>query len=436
MKKQIIMIMAIFLFFAGELLSQTDEEIFQEFKFNFSPPGARAAAMGKAFIGLADDTTAAETNPAGLTTLVSPELSFEYKATDTVIKRFASENSLIDKIPTDFGGKTNFPSFISFFYPFKNIHISLFRHEYLNLKDEFNFERRIVKDFYYFPLSSTMNFKGANYGVAIAAKSGNLSIGLSFKLSTLKAEAETFREYFFYSWTPYGYAKGNKTIIDDTDKDYSFAAGLLYKFNEKISLGAVYSRSPKFKIKEDFGFVLTNDRFVSFGYNSETQRFPTEIFINVPDKFGVGISYHPNESFTFLTDIVRIQYSQLVDNFKIIFEGKDYIKPEDYEIKNATEIHMGAEYVSFIYNYPIALRGGLFTSPDNKIRFINPNIPIAEAQEQSFLEDLYWNSGERITEIGFTLGGGIVLQNRFQLDAAFSHSKSINEFTLSTVVKF
>lgn len=91
---------------------QTDEEIFQEFKFNFSPPGARAAAMGKAFIGLADDTTAAETNPAGLTTLLTPEFSVEYKGTNTIIKRFATVNSLINKIPSDFGDKTNSISFM------------------------------------------------------------------------------------------------------------------------------------------------------------------------------------------------------------------------------------------------------------------------------------------------------------------------------------
>jgi hypothetical protein len=37
--------------------------------FRFNNPGARANAMGGAFIGLADDATAAYTNPAGLTIL-------------------------------------------------------------------------------------------------------------------------------------------------------------------------------------------------------------------------------------------------------------------------------------------------------------------------------------------------------------------------------
>lgn len=329
------------------------------------------------------------------------------------------------------------PFLLCYFYPFSNIHLSFFRHQFLYLKDEFNFEPRRFQNWLYFPVSASMDFRGANYGIALAAKSGNLSLGLSFKFSTLKAKAQTFREYFNLSYTSNGWAKGNKTIIDDSDNDYSFTAGLLYKLkSEKISIGAVYTRSPKFKIKEDFGDVLINDQFVSFGYKGERQRFPTDIFINIPDKFGLGIAIHPRESFTFLADVVNIKYGQLVENFKIIFGDKEYIKPEDYQINNATEIHMGGEYVSFISNNPVAIRAGIFTSPDNKIKFVNPNIPIADAREQALLEDLYWNSGERKTEIGFTFGGGIVLKNKLQLDAAYSHSESVKEFTLSTVVKF
>src|SRR5262245_12280104 len=44
-------------------------------QFTFAPPGARSLAMGAAFIGLADDATASESNPAGLTILTKPELS-------------------------------------------------------------------------------------------------------------------------------------------------------------------------------------------------------------------------------------------------------------------------------------------------------------------------------------------------------------------------
>ncbi len=50
------------------------------FNFRFNTPGARANAMGGAFIGMADDASAAYSNPAGLTILPKPEVSVEYKS--------------------------------------------------------------------------------------------------------------------------------------------------------------------------------------------------------------------------------------------------------------------------------------------------------------------------------------------------------------------
>jgi hypothetical protein len=46
-------------------------------QFDFLNPGARSLAMGSAFSGLADDASAAFTNPAGLLQLTRPEVSAE-----------------------------------------------------------------------------------------------------------------------------------------------------------------------------------------------------------------------------------------------------------------------------------------------------------------------------------------------------------------------
>jgi hypothetical protein len=45
--------------------------------FDFLNPGARSLALGGAFTGLADEATAAFTNPAGLVQLSRPEVSLE-----------------------------------------------------------------------------------------------------------------------------------------------------------------------------------------------------------------------------------------------------------------------------------------------------------------------------------------------------------------------
>src|SRR5256885_9004044 len=55
----------------------TDIESLAGLQFNFGNPGARSLGMGGAFLGLADDASAAEANPAGLTILRKPEISIE-----------------------------------------------------------------------------------------------------------------------------------------------------------------------------------------------------------------------------------------------------------------------------------------------------------------------------------------------------------------------
>src|SRR5438034_9398693 len=55
----------------------TDIESLSGLQFNFGNPGARSLGMGGAFLGRADDASAAEANPAGLTILRKPEISVE-----------------------------------------------------------------------------------------------------------------------------------------------------------------------------------------------------------------------------------------------------------------------------------------------------------------------------------------------------------------------
>src|SRR4029453_19508395 len=66
--------------FAAPLAAQnTDIEAVSGLQFNFGNPGARSLAMGGAFLGRADDASAAEANPAGLTILRKPEVSVELR---------------------------------------------------------------------------------------------------------------------------------------------------------------------------------------------------------------------------------------------------------------------------------------------------------------------------------------------------------------------
>ena len=121
----------------------TDEEGSAALQFNLSPPGARSLGMGGAFIGLADDATAAASNPAGLLQLAAPEVSVEFRSSyyDTPYvdggsystNPFSTAGLNVSRDSERVGGV----SFLSFVYPRENWALAVYRQEALNFKTSF-----------------------------------------------------------------------------------------------------------------------------------------------------------------------------------------------------------------------------------------------------------------------------------------------------------
>src|SRR5262249_55080708 len=130
---------------AGEsrVHAQSNAEINSGIQFNFSSPGARSLSLGGAFLGLADDATAAYTNPAGLTNLTRPELSaegrrFEYKSSFISAGNAGGEPSgrgqdkFSEPIFAEPHTTTNSFSFGSIVYPVWRLSLAVYWHELAN----------------------------------------------------------------------------------------------------------------------------------------------------------------------------------------------------------------------------------------------------------------------------------------------------------------
>jgi len=128
------------LFLVPSASAQNLNDINAGIQFDFSLPGARSLAMGGAFVALADDATAAYSNPAGLVVLNRPEFSLEGRGwgfqnfTADVGHVFGAPSNigvdtvagLIDRgFDTDAAGL----SFLSFVYPSERWSLGVFRHE-------------------------------------------------------------------------------------------------------------------------------------------------------------------------------------------------------------------------------------------------------------------------------------------------------------------
>ena len=144
--------------------------------FRFNNPGARANAMGGAFIGLADDATAAYTNPAGLTVMTEAEFSIEYKIGE-ITTHF---QDLVKK--QEFDDTVSGLSFLSFVYPAENATIALFRHQLLNTESNFTWLDSVAE-----PQKLKVSLDAVTLGVGAGFKlSDTFSFGLSIGMAQLE----------------------------------------------------------------------------------------------------------------------------------------------------------------------------------------------------------------------------------------------------------
>src|SRR5215212_11961055 len=113
----------------------TDIESLSGLQFNFGNPGARSLGMGGAFLGLADDASAAEANPAGLTILRKPEVSIELRNYEEQ-QIFSTSGTFPDVVRTPFTHYSNRVnvSFASAVFPVKKFTFGAYYHEPLNNK--------------------------------------------------------------------------------------------------------------------------------------------------------------------------------------------------------------------------------------------------------------------------------------------------------------
>ncbi len=407
---------------------QTNTENFAQFSFNFNNPGARASGIGGAFVSIADDATASEANPAGLTVLLRPELSVELKAikfktnvnnfshtgTDTLytINERTFENSLFS------------PSFASFVYPMRRITLAVFRHELVNFESSFftrgAYTAPLTDGTFFFPVQSKMDLMITNYGGAFAYKFNEMfSIGVSGGVSLIDMES-SLKRYGLEIFTP-GTLQ-NEATINATDNSFFVNAGIIVKPSNNFSIGAIYKKRPEFSLEHTF-------RFVSFPEDSVIKK---NINFNVPSSFGFGVSFRPTDVFTIAVDVVRLMNSSLTKNFTITISDA-FVEPKDFAVDDGMQYHVGAEYVALFRRFGLVFRGGAYVEPDNRIRWVgtvdDTNDP-ARTRERQFMATLF-RKGESV--VHYTAGIGVIVSNNFQFDVAGHLSDRTQEGILSFV---
>ena len=447
------------------LAQNTDIEALSGLQFNFGNPGARALGMGGAFIGLADDASAAEANPAGLTILRKPEFSIEGRnyLEQQIMTTSGVYPDLTRTAFTHYSERVE-PTFASIVYPLpKNFVIGVYYHEPLRnvgsgqvLPTLNQFTGAVETDVPIFylpnakygdhpvslqecisiiqtnkdpvgclqyttnPFITAVDVRLRTFGIAGAWQVGKFSVGVSGRYQTFREAALTFR-VSPTTYDPQSIAAQATATVKGTDinvgekKDFTFGVGMKWAPSDKFSAGAVYKKGPSFTTPTFIANVNTGFQY---------QKLEDTIF-HIPDVYGAGISVRPIPTLTVNVDGVRVKYSNAVDNFISTVSALRSI-PNAFKAPDTTEIHVGGEYF-FPWKVPFALRLGWWRDPAHSTYWNGP-LNSSEAVGAALLYPKGQSQKHR------SIGGGLAWP-KFQIDAAYDTAEHYKVGSLSVVFR-
>ena len=424
---------------AAPAAAQSNVEVNAGVQFDFLSPGARSLAMGGAFIGMADDATAAFVNPAGLRALSRREVSFEGRGRDFTIPvavrgRFGGParnigidqiTGLVDEEQSQSGGGL---AFLSFVYPRPRWAIAGYRHELANFEANVRtegpfFTRPNGDNFRRFPIIGSMDLNITTYGVSGSFNlTPQVSIGGGVAFYDFKMDSRTDRFDFFAPFvnpTFYGPANYdpnnllNFQLQEGDDSGVGVNVGVLWAPSRMFQLGAVYRQGPDFDLQIS---SLPGPR-ASFAPFEEPGTF------HVPHVFGVGAVVRPMTNATITVDVSRVQYSRLTEDFVDLF---DDTPQGSYLVPDGTELHAGFEYV-FARRIPIAARAGYWFDPEHTLEFVG------ESEFADINRAIYRSRNEDQHHV--TAGGGVVF-GRFEINGGADFASRATTISFSGVFRF
>jgi len=380
----------------------------QTSSFNPVGSGARAVGMGGAFIGMADDATAASWNPGGLGQLKLAEFSL-------ITSCFhLSENINFGTNPEGSGNHSGFKfeniNYLSLVFPFEMLHygmvVALTNQRLYDFFRDWEFKLYDTRTLY----TNTSNY--------IYEQDGGLSaFGISYCINIKPPELSFGFTLNFWddqltnnSWNENYSIKTKETFNGKTYtsdyiqkehyklKGFNINFGFLWRINKQFQIGAV--------VKTPFTADIEHHFYSHDSKDVDDKNEVRDEKLSLPLSYGLGIAYMFSKLFHVTADIYRTEWE---DYIYTNLNGKEFCpitakQSNQSDIDPTHQVRLGLEYLLEKNNYTIPLRCGLFydPAPANK----NP-------------DDYY----------GFSLGAGLVLKEK-------SYTKKNKRFSVDFAYQF
>ncbi len=309
------------------LLTQT---VFGQEQFALTGNGARAAGMGYAFTGVADDATAISWNSAGLTQLYSMEASvigqFGFGSISTDYTNYDISGSLSSSI------RLNFASFV---VPFQAGDMSIVGGVAYRTIYDFNktleWKATIVGDSEEF--TSTDEETGG-----VTAISPTIAVQINDMLSV-----GAVLNILGGSWEN----KENDYQDNESEASSDFSG-------TSIDIGVLVKPSPKVSIGANLYLPYTLTETVK----GEEGRDDTVYDLNVPFFWALGILFRATDNLSLAADFRSRSWSG-----SEYFQDGEKRDEDDWALEDANSIHVGLEYLIQSGKAILPVRLGFYTLP-------------------------------------------------------------------------
>jgi long-chain fatty acid transport protein len=366
--------------------------------FSIYEHGARAAAMGGAFIAQADDPSAIFYNPAGITSLKGTQFGLGV----TIImptSDFTGPTGLsTDK--TDAEALTFYPPHLYITHQFNEQWSAGF-----GIYSLFGLATEWPKEWVGRELNTDTELTTIFFNPVVAFKpveSLSLALGVSVVYGNVVMQSDVLA---IPAGTP-GITEhvyvGSK--LDGTTTAYGFNAAVQFMATEQLKLGFHYRHNVKLEFDEGEGtFDIPSTGIPAYDANL-VAGFPTpntgKSEIELPNMIGIGISYDFSEDFTAEFDWMQLGWSSY-DVLTIEFDkavGGDKIHSDDKKYEDSYSLRLGLEYR---INESWAIRGG-YLRDNNAVpdAYVEPTLP--EAKRDLISLGFGWKN-ENFTVDGFFL---------------------------------
>ena len=356
--------------------------IFQQVGIASSPnpvgSGARALGMGGAFIGVADDATAASWNPSGLIQLEKPEVTIvgEY-----VIRREEFSSSRRPEINNTGEIDTTNLNYLAASLPFhfyRNMVVSVNYQRLYDFKREFDYRLNFAEAGLDLVQNKQFRQDGSVGALGLAGAieiTPTFSLGATFNIWTDQLLwCNKWDETFIEKST--GTIGGVPAVIDTYIKDeYSqfrglnANIGLLWNVIPSLTVGAVFKTPFTASVQHKFQFQQKQTLGPPINAVTTNQQLITEdVDLDMPLSYGIGLAWRFSDALTIDADVYRTHWNDYIlkDSLGNKFSPITGLPRDLSDVDDTTQIRIGAEYL-FIFpdrQLVVPLRGGFFYDPE------------------------------------------------------------------------